>query len=145
MTDKKEIMEPSTARGEGMRSVSLTLDLRQVRRNGTYVLETVDKENCTCYTFTLNFNSAPWVYKSAETPEEKNQRLETQRDTYRAKKYNTVVRAFESCASSGRASLFEMAKAGNVSTKSIRRYDHEFSDDFSLKKNVVTRLKGVEK
>ena len=153
MTDNKkyEVTDQTMVDGEtneearSVRNITLNLDLRQIRKPGTYVLETVDEVTSTVHTFTLNFTSAHRVCNRIETPEEKNQRVEKQKETCRAKKYKTLISTFEGCATSGRADLSEMARLGNVSTRSIRRYIREFSNEFSLKKNCVTRLKGVQK
>ena len=140
VVDQVMVNDATSEETRSVRNITLNLDLRQIRKPGTYVLETVDEATSSVYTFTLNFNSAPRVCNRAETPEEKNQRVEKQKKTCRAKKYKTLINAFEGCATSGRADLSEMARLGNVSAKYIRRYVHEFLNEFSLKKNCVTRL-----
>ncbi len=140
VVDQTLVNDATSEEMRSARNITLNLDLRQIRKPGTYVLETVDEATSTVYTFTLNFNSAPRVCNRVETPEEKNQRVEKHKKTCRSKNYKILISSFEGCASSGRADLSEMARLGNVSTKSIRRYVHEFSDEFSLKKNYVTRL-----
>ena len=127
---------------KSVRSITLSLDLRQTRKPGTYAIQAEDKETSMVYTFTLNFNSEPYAWNRVETQEEKDRRIEKQRRTYRAKKYRILIDSFRCCASEGRSDLSEMARLGNVSARTIRRYIHEFSDEFRVKKDCVARLKG---
>lgn len=122
-------------------NITLNLDLRQIRKPGTYVLQAEDKETLAVYTLTLNFTTAPRITKN-ETREERERRIESQRLRSKEKKHDTLVRTFEGTATSGKAWLYEMARVANVSARTIRRYIHEFSDEFRVKKDCVTRLNG---
>ena len=130
--------------GKAQYNISLALDLRQIRKPGTYKIETFDKETSTAFHFKITFSTAPYVCPRRETEEERHQRIEVRKAADKAKRYQNLNYAFEKTARQGKAPLSMMAKAIGVSKKSIRRYIHEFSDEFHIKNSTITRLSEAD-
>lgn len=133
------------ARGKDVRNISLNLDLRQIRKPGTYVIKAEDKVTSEVYTFTLNYRTAPYVCVRKETEDERKHRIENQKLIDKTNRHSTLAKSFDATAVSGRALISDMAHVAKSSERTVRRYVREFSDEFRVKGGWVTKLNGAGK
>lgn len=142
---------------EAIRGASLDIDLGKKPATGTYDFDIKDRDNRLIYRVSLTLSASAecalqngrlqpsLAFRPSGTGTSEFHVPQKFKSKEQKSRFRKLIKAFRFCESSGEVRLCDMAALIKVSTKTVKRYVREFSDEFSLKKNVVTRLKGVEK